>query len=80
MNDLQLGPIPVRQHDLVRGNRDDAAAKLKRLLFGFHLERRGVGGQNARDQGVRRLAYRSATERGEQGSMARLRWLSARRP
>jgi hypothetical protein len=45
MNDLELGPIPIRQDDLVRSHRDDASAKMSRLLFGFHVERQGVKGR-----------------------------------
>lgn len=42
MNDLQLGPISIRQHDLVGGDRNNAAAELESLFFGFHGVRVGA--------------------------------------
>ena len=48
MNDLELGPVPIWQDDLVRGHRDDAAAKMSRLLFGFHVKCRNVKGRYER--------------------------------
>ena len=36
MDHLQLGPISIRQHDLVGGDRNNAAAELESLFFRFH--------------------------------------------
>jgi len=36
MDDLQLGPISIRQHDLVGGDRNHAAAEVESLFFRFH--------------------------------------------
>ncbi len=38
-DDFQLGPISIRQHDLIGSDRDDAAAKVKSLFLGFHRSR-----------------------------------------
>jgi hypothetical protein len=46
---LQLGPIPIRQDDLVRGDRDHAPAKLEGLLFGFHVQSSASRSNVARD-------------------------------
>jgi predicted kinase len=36
MDHLQLGPISIRQHDLVGSDRNNAAAELEGLFFRFH--------------------------------------------
>jgi predicted kinase len=36
MDHLQLGPIAIRQHDLVGGDRNNATAELESLFFRFH--------------------------------------------
>ncbi len=36
VNDIERGPVPVRENDFVGGDGDDAAAVVKSLLFRFH--------------------------------------------
>jgi predicted kinase len=48
MDHLQLGPISIRQHDLVGGDRNNAAAELKSLFFRFHGVRVGAEPEVAR--------------------------------
>src|ERR1700743_714941 len=35
-NDLQLGPVSIRQHHFIGRDRDHSTAEMESLFFGFH--------------------------------------------
>ena len=39
MHDLELGPIPVGENDLIGGHGDDASTEMDRLLVRLHFSR-----------------------------------------